>query len=109
MDTSIADQTTPEDDETPSVTDRAKRLFTRHRKSIISGAALVIAAGAYAILAKGQEDAADETEDPAASPEPIASDQKRRSPDRHEVVSHQRRTRDGYITVRSYERGNSAA
>ncbi|MFD4973743.1 hypothetical protein [Streptomyces sp. NPDC058424] len=102
----MPNQTTSEDGESTSVADTVKNLFKKNKKIIIGGsAALVVAASVFISLAKEQ----DVTEDFVPFPAPVAGDQKRQSPSLHTVREHQRRTKDGTITIPPYVRGGSTA
>ncbi|MFI8182461.1 hypothetical protein ACIF70_18365 [Actinacidiphila glaucinigra] len=98
-------QTTSEDDETTSVAERLKNLFKRHKKIIIGGTVIAVAAGALIIRAKGQG----VTEDSESSPDPAVEDQKRQSPCEHPVSGYERMTKYGPQTVGDYVRGGSRA
>jgi hypothetical protein len=103
---SVPDQTT--DDETTSVAERLKNLLKKNKEIIIGGTALVVVTGVLISRSKGQ-DLTEDTEGFGSFSDPVAEDQKRQSPSRHVVTSHQRRTKNGVITVRPYERGGSTA
>ncbi|WP_327735414.1 hypothetical protein OG749_17875 [Streptomyces nojiriensis] len=105
----MPNQTTSGDSESTSVADTLKNLFKRNKKNIIGGsAALVVAAGVFISLAK-EQDLTEGTEDFVPFPDPVSKDQKRQSPSLHTVREHQRRTKDGTITIPPYVRGGSTA
>jgi hypothetical protein len=106
--TVVPNQNASEVDETPSVVETVKNLLKKNNKIIIGGTTLFVAAGVVLIsLAKGQN-VTDDTENFELVADLVAGSQKRQSPSMHGVASHQRRTRNGDITVQSYVRGVSA-
>lgn len=105
---SAPSETVSEDSEPTSVAESIKSLFKKHKKVIIgSGVALVAVTGAFIGL-KDQEGVTGRTEDFEPSPDPVTSDDpKRQSPSPHTVNEHQRRTKNGTITIPRYSRGGS--
>jgi hypothetical protein len=100
---STPSEPTPEDGEPTSFAETAKNLFQKHWKKTLYVVGVVGLAAALASLDEGQDD----TEDFEPFSEPVAEDQKRQPPRKHEVSGYQRKTKYGVQTVQSYSRGGS--
>jgi hypothetical protein len=99
---------TPEEGEPTSFAETAKNLFQKHWKTTLGVVGVVGLAAVLASLDGGQDDTED-SEDFEPFSEPVAEDQKRQPPRKHEVSGYQRTTKYGVQTVQSYSRGGSTS
>ncbi|MET7986289.1 hypothetical protein [Streptomyces sp. NPDC005281] len=97
---------TPEDGDPASFAETAKNWCRKHWKTTLGVVGVV---GLAAVLASldGEEDETEDSEVFESFSEPVAGDQKRQSPCKHEVSGYQRTTKYGTQTVQSYSRGGS--
>jgi hypothetical protein len=106
--TSAPSEPVSEDSEPTSVAESVKSLFKKNKKIIIGGGlALVAVTGAFIGL-KDQEGITGPNEDFEPSPNPVTTDKPKRQPASPHIVSgHERRTKNGTITIAPYARGGS--
>ncbi|MFD3534188.1 hypothetical protein [Streptomyces sp. NPDC058664] len=104
---------TPEDGEPTSLTEKAKALCRKHKGKLIAvgTTALVVAV----VIKKAMEQNAQDTEDvkdswdAEDSGSDSDSDERRKSPVEHEVSDHTRTLRDGrVIPIRRHKRGGAS-
>ncbi|MET8094843.1 hypothetical protein ABZV29_00010 [Streptomyces sp. NPDC005236] len=108
MNASTPSEPTPEDGDPTSFAETAKNLVRKHWKTTLGVVGVVGLAAVLASLDEGQDDTED-SEDFEPFSEPVAEDQKRQSPCKHEVSGYQRKTKYGTQTVQSYSRGVSTS
>ncbi|MFI7314493.1 hypothetical protein [Streptomyces hygroscopicus] len=106
MNASTPSEPTPEDGDPTSFAEAAKNWCRKHWKTTLGVVGVVGLAAVLASLDEGQDDTED-SEDFEPFSEPVAEDQKRQPPRKHEVSGYQRTTKYGVQTVQSYSRGGS--
>ncbi|MFD8452754.1 MULTISPECIES: hypothetical protein [Streptomyces] len=119
----MSDSTPPEDGEPTTFREKAKDWAEKHPRTIRLAKAAVATVGMAVVVGvltprgmtedeaefDGQAEGAAEAEDAESAADSTQETEQRKSPDKHNVVPHKRRLKDGReIDVSGYERGGSS-